>query len=160
MLCLRLLLVAQDAHRACWRRTAGPSTSRACAALQFFLPESTWEVDAITARTLQLRGADPLTASTADGVLVIDDTGDRKDGCATDHVARQYLGSVGKIDNGIVAVTTRKTLRSRPSRKSPCPWSSAHRRPALRSRRSWPIAFTAITTRSKPFCGSADYPLC
>lgn len=33
-------------------------------------------------------------------------TGDRKDGCATDHVARQYLGSIGKIDNGIVAVTT------------------------------------------------------
>jgi SRSO17 transposase len=39
-------------------------------------------------------------------VLVIDDTGDRKDGCATDHVARQYLGSVGKVDNGIVAMTT------------------------------------------------------
>jgi hypothetical protein len=57
-------------------------------------------------RTLQLLGDDPLTASDADGVLVIDDTGDRKDGCATDHVARQYLGSVGKVDNGIVAVTT------------------------------------------------------
>ena len=39
-------------------------------------------------------------------MLIIDDTGDRKDGSATDHVARQYLGSVGKIDNGIVAVTT------------------------------------------------------
>jgi len=37
---------------------------------------------------------------------VIDDTGDRKDGTATAHVARQYLGSVGKIDNGIVVVTT------------------------------------------------------
>jgi SRSO17 transposase len=37
---------------------------------------------------------------------VIDDTGDRKDGTATAHVARQYLGSVGKIDNGIVAVTS------------------------------------------------------
>jgi SRSO17 transposase len=37
---------------------------------------------------------------------VIDDTGDRKDGSATAHVARQYLGSVGKIDNGIVAVTS------------------------------------------------------
>ena len=40
------------------------------------------------------------------GVLVVDDTGDRKDGTATAHVARQYLGSVGKIDNGIVAVTS------------------------------------------------------
>jgi hypothetical protein len=38
--------------------------------------------------------------------LVIDETGDRKDGNKTDHVARQYLGSVGKVDNGIVAVST------------------------------------------------------
>ena len=36
----------------------------------------------------------------------VDDTGDRKDGIATAHVARQYLGSVGKVDNGIVAVTS------------------------------------------------------
>jgi SRSO17 transposase len=31
-------------------------------------------------------------------VLVLDDTGDRKDGTATAPVARQYLGSVGEID--------------------------------------------------------------
>jgi DDE superfamily endonuclease len=37
---------------------------------------------------------------------VLDDTGDRKDGTHTAHVARQYLGSLGKIDNGIVAVTS------------------------------------------------------
>ena len=37
---------------------------------------------------------------------MVDDTGDRKDGTATAHVARQYLGSVGKVDNGIVAVTS------------------------------------------------------
>jgi hypothetical protein len=49
---------------------------------------------------------DPATAPHQRGVLVIDDTGDRKDGTATAHVARQYLGSVGKIDNGIVAVTS------------------------------------------------------
>src|SRR5262245_39606801 len=40
------------------------------------------------------------------GVLIVDDTGDRKAGSHTAHVARQYLGSIGKIDNGIVAVTT------------------------------------------------------
>jgi hypothetical protein len=39
-------------------------------------------------------------------VLIIDDTGDHKDGRATAHVARQYLGSVGKVDHGIVVVTT------------------------------------------------------
>jgi SRSO17 transposase len=74
--------------------------------LQFFLSESNWEIEQVAARTLQLWCADPLLAPTAGGALVIDDTGDRKEGCATDHVARQYLGSVGKIDNGIVAVTT------------------------------------------------------
>lgn len=42
-----------------------------------------------------------MTAPHAGGVLVVDDTGDRKDG-----TAHQYLGSVGKIENGIVAVTT------------------------------------------------------
>ena len=36
--------------------------------------------------------------------VVIDETGDRKKGKKTDYVARQYLGSIGKIDNGIVSV--------------------------------------------------------
>jgi SRSO17 transposase len=36
--------------------------------------------------------------------VVIDETGDRKKGRKTDYVARQYLGSIGKIDNGIVSV--------------------------------------------------------
>ncbi len=38
--------------------------------------------------------------------LVIDETGDRKKGKKTAASARQYLGSVGKIDNGIVSVNT------------------------------------------------------
>ncbi len=32
--------------------------------------------------------------------VVIHETGDRKKGKKTDYVARQYLGSVGKVDNG------------------------------------------------------------
>ena len=48
------------------------------------------------ARCLALLAAEPATASSPEGVLIIDDTGDRKDGSATDHVARQYLGSVGQ----------------------------------------------------------------
>ncbi|KJD17852.1 transposase, partial [Vreelandella aquamarina] len=36
--------------------------------------------------------------------VVIDETGDRKKGKTTDYVSRQYLGSVGKIDNGMVSV--------------------------------------------------------
>lgn len=74
--------------------------------LQFFLSESTWDAEAINTRRLELAAANPLTRPHDDGVLVIDDTGDRKDGSQTAHVARQYLGSLGKIENGIVAVTS------------------------------------------------------
>ena len=49
---------------------------------------------------------DPATASHAQGVLIIDDTGNRKEGKKTAHVSRQYLGSVGKTDNGIAAVSS------------------------------------------------------
>lgn len=37
--------------------------------------------------------------------LIIDAPGDKKKGRKTDYVSRQYLGKLGKIDNGIVAVT-------------------------------------------------------
>jgi len=57
-------------------------------------------------RRLDLVVTDPATAPHEAGVLVIDDSGDRKAGTKTAHVARQYLGSVGKIDGGIVAVTS------------------------------------------------------
>jgi SRSO17 transposase len=74
--------------------------------LQWFLSESTWDHEAVNQQRIELLCADAATAPHAQGVLVIDDTGDRKDGNATAHVARQYLGSVGKTDNGIVAVTS------------------------------------------------------
>jgi SRSO17 transposase len=74
--------------------------------LQWFLSESAWDHEQINQQRIELLQADPATAAHAHGALVIDDTGDRKDGSATAHVARQYLGSVGKTDNGIVAVTS------------------------------------------------------
>jgi hypothetical protein len=74
--------------------------------LQWFVSESTWDHQAVNQQRIELLQADPATAPHVRGVLVIDDTGDRKDGTATAHVARQYLGSLGKTDNGIVAVTS------------------------------------------------------
>jgi DDE superfamily endonuclease len=74
--------------------------------LQWFLTESAWDHEQVNDQRVQLLCEDPATAPHDAGALVIDDTGDRKDGTATAHVARQYLGSVGKIDNGIVAVTS------------------------------------------------------
>ncbi|MFI6688095.1 IS701 family transposase [Streptomyces sp. NPDC050485] len=74
--------------------------------LQFFLSESTWDHEQVNARRLELLLTDPATAPHGMGVLVVDDSGDRKDGSATAHVGKQYLGSVGKIDRGVVTVTT------------------------------------------------------
>ena len=56
--------------------------------LQFFLSESVWEPEAVNARRLGLLRADPATAPHGGGVLVIDDSGDRKDGTKTAHVGR------------------------------------------------------------------------
>ena len=74
--------------------------------LQFFLSESRWDAGRVNARRLELLRADPATAPHGGGVLVIDDSGDRKDGVKTAHVGRQYLGRYGKTDNGVVTVTT------------------------------------------------------
>jgi DDE superfamily endonuclease len=74
--------------------------------LQWFLSESAWDHEVVNEQRVRLLCEDPATAPHDRGALVLDDTGDRKDGTATAHVARQYLGSVGKIDNGIVAVTS------------------------------------------------------
>ncbi|WP_443667649.1 IS701 family transposase [Kibdelosporangium banguiense] len=74
--------------------------------LQYFLSESTWDSVKVNDRRLELLLSDPATAPHSGGVLVIDDSGDRKDGSATAHVGRQWLGRYGKTDNGVVTVTT------------------------------------------------------
>ncbi|XNR87375.1 transposase [Streptomyces sp. R-74717] len=79
-----------------------PSVQR----LQFFLSESTWDHERVNTRRVELLLADPATAPHPGRVLVIDDSGDRKDGKATAHIGRQWLGRLGKTDNGIVTVTT------------------------------------------------------
>jgi DDE superfamily endonuclease len=74
--------------------------------LQFFLSESVWDPEKVNTRRLELLRSDPATAPRADGALVIDDSGDRKDGTATAHVGRQWLGRLGKTDNAVVTVST------------------------------------------------------
>ncbi len=74
--------------------------------LQGFLSESDWDERQVQAERLRLLREDATTAPNAHGVLVIDETGDRKDGHQTAHVGRQYLGNRGKIDHGVVSVTS------------------------------------------------------
>jgi len=74
--------------------------------LQWFLSESSWDERKVQAKRLKLLLDDPSTAPNGQGVLVIDETGDRKDGHKTAHVSRQYLANLGKIDNGVVSVSS------------------------------------------------------
>ncbi|MER6567573.1 transposase [Streptomyces sp. NPDC001093] len=60
--------------------------------LQFFLSESPWEAELVNDRRLELLREKPGTAPHDGGIIVIDDSGDRKDGTATAHVGRQWLG--------------------------------------------------------------------
>jgi SRSO17 transposase len=64
--------------------------------LQFFLSEASWDAEQFNQRRLELLVGDPATRPQDQGVLVIDDSGDRKDGRHIAHVVRQYLGSLGK----------------------------------------------------------------
>ncbi len=74
--------------------------------LQWFLSESTWKPEEINTQRLKVLRADPTSAPDHRGVLIVDETGDRKDGSKTAHVGRQYLANLGKTDNGVVSVST------------------------------------------------------
>jgi len=70
-------------------------------ALHHFVANSPWDVDELRQRRLaitkKLLNGRPCT-------LCIDETGDKKKGKTTDYVARQYIGNLGKLENGMVSV--------------------------------------------------------
>jgi hypothetical protein len=75
--------------------------------LQWFLSESRWNQEEVNERRLKLLLLEePNTAANDEGVLVIDEHGDRKWGKRTAHVGRQWLASIGKTENGVVSVTS------------------------------------------------------
>ena len=70
-------------------------------ALHHVLAYAPWSVQELRTRRLALvRQALAGRSFT----LCIDETGDRKKGTTTDYVAHQYIGNVGKLENGIVSV--------------------------------------------------------
>lgn len=75
-------------------------------ALQWFLSESDWDPARVNQRRLEVLCTDPLTAPDERGVLVIDEHGDRKWGTKTAHIGKQYLANLGKIDTGVVSVSS------------------------------------------------------
>ncbi len=79
---------------------------REAQSLQWFLSESGWGPEEVNERRLELLLEDPATAPDEGGVLVIDEHGDRKWGNKTAHVGRQWLGNIGKTENGVVSVSS------------------------------------------------------
>lgn len=70
--------------------------------LHHFLTNSPWQTKELKKRRLEiilkiLKGRSI--------ILIIDETGDVKKGKSTDYVKRQYIGNIGKTENGIVVVT-------------------------------------------------------
>jgi SRSO17 transposase len=63
--------------------------------LHHFLHDAPWEHDALNRRRLALWQAHPTLAPHANGVLIIDETGDRKRGHGIVLAANQYIGKLG-----------------------------------------------------------------
>jgi hypothetical protein len=75
--------------------------------LQWFLSESRWDPKEVNERRFKLLLLEePSTAANDEGVLVIDEHGDRKWGKRTAHVGRQWLANIGKTENGVVSVSS------------------------------------------------------
>ncbi len=74
--------------------------------LHHFMADSPWFESKVNERRLEIVNKRQQTKPRKGFALIVDDTGHRKSGNFTDGVVRQYIGEIGKTDNGIVTVTT------------------------------------------------------
>ena len=74
--------------------------------LHHFLTEAPWDAKQINERRLEVMNQCSQTRIGRGFTLIVDDSGHRKSGNFTVGVGRQYIGEIGKTDNGIVVVTT------------------------------------------------------
>ncbi|MEM9276813.1 MAG: IS701 family transposase [Cyanobacteria bacterium P01_F01_bin.143] len=74
--------------------------------LHHFLTEATWSAENINERRLEVMNKCNQTRVSRGFSLIVDDSGHRKSGNFTAGVGRQYIGEIGKTDNGNVIVTT------------------------------------------------------
>ena len=71
-----------------------------------FISQAKWSALEVNERRLQLMNRCNQTRIRKNFALIIDDSGHRKSGNFTEGVGRQYIGEIGKTDNGVVIVTT------------------------------------------------------
>ena len=71
-----------------------------------FLHDAPWDGEALNRRRLEVWRAHPTLGPHANGVLIIDETRDRKRGHGIVLAATQYIGKLGHTANGVVSVTS------------------------------------------------------
>ncbi len=82
-------------------------------ALHHFMHDAPWDADTLNQRRLKRWKTHPSLGPHAHGVLIVDETGDPKRGSRIVLAAQQYLGKLGHVANGVVAVTSHWTDGSR-----------------------------------------------
>lgn len=74
--------------------------------LHHFLTAAPWSFSELNQRRLEVMNQCHQTKISQGFSLIIDDSGHRKSGNFTEVVGRQYIGEIGKTENGVVAVTS------------------------------------------------------
>jgi SRSO17 transposase len=74
--------------------------------LHHFLTAAPWSALELNQRRLEVMNQCRQTKINQGFSLIIDDSGHRKSGNFTEVVGRQYIGEIGKTENGVVAVTS------------------------------------------------------
>ena len=74
--------------------------------IHHYITAAPWEHETVNQRRLEVMQRCGQTRVKRGFTLIIDDTGHRKSGNFTAGVGRQYIGEIGKTDNGVVTVTT------------------------------------------------------
>ena len=77
--------------------------------LHHFMHDAPWDAEAVNSQRLSLWQAHPYLGPHPAGVLILDETGDPKRGQRIVLAAQQYLGKLGHVANGVVAVTSHWT---------------------------------------------------
>lgn len=74
--------------------------------LHHFLTQAPWSAQKLNQRRLEVMNQCSQTKISRGFSLIIDDSGHRKSGNFTAGVGRQYIGEIGKTENGVVTVTS------------------------------------------------------
>ncbi len=95
-----------ESYRKNMSAIAANTVSSSYNSLRNFLHYAPWDAQALNERRFSVMDQCRQTKLQQGFTLIIDDSGHRKSGAATAGVGRQYIGEIGKTDNGVVMVTS------------------------------------------------------